>query len=162
MERVQTKVKGVRPYRNDTNFVGFVVVGREQAKNDACARAGSPIRALWKGHDAACPVLTGPYFTVRQILKGGCMHQYNNHPIYGIGIRGPEKNWYGRGLIFDAEDKVTQIKRLECPELTFATKKKAEEHALKLCKSWIDEQSGGSESSSVTPSGPMKAGAIAI
>ena len=89
------------------------------------------------------------------------MHQYNNHPIYGIGIRVPEKKWYGRGLIFDAEDKVTQIKRLECPELTFATKKKAEEHALKLCKRWIDEQRGGIESSSVTHSAPLKASALA-
>ena len=90
------------------------------------------------------------------------MHQYNNHPIYGIGIRGPEKNWYGRGLIFDAEDKVTQIIRLECPELTFATKKKAEEHALKLCKKWIDEQRGGIESSSFPDSTPLKAGASAF
>ena len=90
------------------------------------------------------------------------MHQYNNHPIYGIGIHGPEKNWYGRGLIFDAEDKVTQIKRLECPELTFATKKKAEEHALKLCKGWIDEQRDRIESTSGTHSAPVKAGAIAI
>jgi len=90
------------------------------------------------------------------------MHQYNNHPIYGIGIHGPEKNWYGRGLIFDAEDKVTQIKRLECPELTFATKKKAEQHALTLCKKWIDEQSGGSESSSLAHSAPLKAGALII
>jgi hypothetical protein len=82
------------------------------------------------------------------------MHQYNNHPIYGIGISGPEKKWYGRGLIFDSADQVTEIKRLERPELTFATKRKAEEHALKLCKKWIDEQKGVSESTSLTPSAP--------
>jgi hypothetical protein len=35
---------------------------------------------------------------------------------------------------------VTEIKRLECADLTFKTKKKAEEHALKLCMTWIDEQ----------------------
>ena len=80
------------------------------------------------------------------------MHQYNNHPIYGIGIRGPEKKWYCRGLIFDHEDQVTEMKRLECPELTFATKKKAEEHALKLCKRWIDEQGSGIESSGLAHS----------
>ena len=82
------------------------------------------------------------------------MHQYNNHPIYGIGMSGPENKWYGRGLIFDSEDQVTEIKRLERPELTFATKKKAEEHALKLCKKWIDEQKSASDSSSLTPSAP--------
>ena len=90
------------------------------------------------------------------------MHQYNNHPIYGIGICGPEKRWFGRGLVFDADDKVTEIKRLECTDLTFATKKKAEEHALKLCKGWIDEQRGGIESSSSTYSMPLKADASAI
>ncbi|HEV8723345.1 MAG TPA: hypothetical protein VGW77_22225 [Candidatus Binatia bacterium] len=90
------------------------------------------------------------------------MNQYNKHPIYGIGVRGPGKEWYCRGLIFDPEDKVTEIKRLECPELTFATKKKAEEHALKLCKQWIDEQRGGIDSSSPTHSPPPKAGALAL
>jgi hypothetical protein len=90
------------------------------------------------------------------------MHQYKNHPIYGIGIRGPERKWYCRGLIFNPEDKVTEIKRLECPELTFATKKKAEEHGLKLCEKWIDEQGGRSESSSLAHSAPLKAGALLI
>jgi beta-lactamase class D len=66
----------------------------------------------------------------------------------------PENKWYGRGLIVDAEDQVTEMKRLERPELTFSTKKKAEEHALKLCKQWIDEQKSVSESTSLTPSAP--------
>jgi hypothetical protein len=39
-----------------------------------------------------------------------------------------------------------EIKRLESPDLTFTTKKAAEEQALNLCRAWIDEQS--SESSS--------------
>jgi hypothetical protein len=90
------------------------------------------------------------------------MYQYNNHPIYGIGVRGAGKEWHCRGLIFDAEDKVTEIKRLECAELTFVTKRKAEAHALKLCKTWIDEQSRGISSSSLTQSAPLKAGASAI
>jgi hypothetical protein len=90
------------------------------------------------------------------------MHQHNNHPIYGIGVRGAGKDWHCRGLIFDPENKVTEIKRLECPELTFATKRKAEEYALKLCKKWIDEQSSGNNSSSLTPSAPQKSGALAI
>lgn len=82
------------------------------------------------------------------------MHRYNNHLIYGIGMSAPENKWYGRGLIVDAEDQVTEMKRLERPELTFSTKKKAEEHALKLCKQWIDEQKSVSESTSLTPSAP--------
>jgi hypothetical protein len=90
------------------------------------------------------------------------MNQYNKYPIYGIGVRGAGKEWYCRGLIFDPEDKVTEIKRLECPELTFTTKKKAEEHALKLCKQWIDEQKGGMDSSSPPHSPPPKAGALAL
>ncbi len=90
------------------------------------------------------------------------MHQYKSHPVYGIGIPGFEKEWHCRGLVFDPDDQVTEIKRLECGELIFATKRKAEEHALKLCKTWIDEQSGGSESSSLTIPAPLKAGAPAI
>jgi hypothetical protein len=68
------------------------------------------------------------------------MHQYKNHPVYGIAVPGPGKEWYCRGLIFEPEQKVTEIKRLECADLTFTSKKKAEEHALKLCMIWIDEQ----------------------
>jgi hypothetical protein len=90
------------------------------------------------------------------------MHQYNGHPIYGIGIRGPAKKWHGRGLIFDAEDKVTEIKRLEGTESTFATEKKAQDHALKLCKEWIDEQKSGIDSSSLTHSAPLKAGTLSL
>ena len=90
------------------------------------------------------------------------MHQHRSHPIYGIAIPRGGKEWHCRGLIFDREDQVTEIKRLECAELTFATKRKAEEHGLKLCKKWIDEQSGGSESSRLTLSAPQKAGALAI
>jgi hypothetical protein len=73
------------------------------------------------------------------------MSQYNNYLIYGIGVRGPGKEWHCRGLIFGPEDKVTEIKRLECVELTFPTKKKAEVHALKLCRTWIDKQMEGKE-----------------
>ncbi len=90
------------------------------------------------------------------------MHQHKSHPIYGIGIPGLDKQWHCRGLIFDPDDKVTEIKRLECAELTFATKKKAEEHGLELCENWIDEQGGASDSSSPTRSAPLKAGASAI
>lgn len=88
------------------------------------------------------------------------MHQYNEHPIYGIGVRGAGNEWFSKGLVFDAEDKVTEIKSLKCSELPFATKKKAEDHALKLCKLWIDEQRAGIESSDLPPPAPQKTGAI--
>lgn len=90
------------------------------------------------------------------------MHQYDNHPIYGVAVRGTGKEWHCRGVIFDPEDKVTEIKRLECDELTFARKRRAEEYALKLCKKWIDEQRGGIQSNSPPHSAPRKAGALAI
>jgi len=88
--------------------------------------------------------------------------QYKNHPIYGIGVRGAGKAWHCRGLIFNAEDKVTEIKRLECAELTFTTRSKAEAHALKLCQTWIDEQSGEIGSNSPTKSVPLKDRTLAI
>lgn len=69
------------------------------------------------------------------------MSNYKDHPIYGIGVPGSGKQWHCRGLIFSSEDKVTEIKRLECGEIALATRGKAEAHALKLCKTWIDEQS---------------------
>ena len=69
------------------------------------------------------------------------MPQYKDHPIYGIGIRGADDGWHCRGLIYDPNDKVTQIKKFEHTESTFKTIVKAEAHALKLCKTWIDEQS---------------------
>lgn len=89
------------------------------------------------------------------------MHQHKNHPIYGIGVRGAGKEWYCRGLIFDPDDKVTEINRIERADLTFTTKAKAEAHALKLCKTWIDEDSGEIESNRLTSSAPLKAGASA-
>lgn len=90
------------------------------------------------------------------------MQQYKNHPVYGIAVRGAGKEWHCRGLIFDPEDKVTEIKRLECGELTFPTKGKAEAHGLKLSKTWIDEQNGGIKAGSLTNSAPVKAGAVAV
>jgi putative transposase len=35
--------------------------------------------------------------------------------------------------VFEPEQKVTEIQRLECTDLIFQTKKQAEEHALNLC-----------------------------
>ena len=90
------------------------------------------------------------------------MSKYKDHPIYGVGVRGSEREWRCRGLVFDSDDKVTEIKRLECAELSFATKSKAEAHALKLCKTWVDEQSGEIGSNSTKNSAPLKDPTLAI
>jgi len=90
------------------------------------------------------------------------MHQYNNHPIYGIGVRGEGKDWHCRGLIYNSDDKVTEIKRLECAEPTFKTRGKAETHALKLCQTWIDDQGVEAKSVSLTDSVPLKDPRLAI
>lgn len=74
------------------------------------------------------------------------MRPYKNHPIYGIAIPKPGKLWHPRGLIFGPEENSTiEIKRLESTDLIFTTKKAAEEHALNLCRAWIDEQSADSK-----------------
>lgn len=90
------------------------------------------------------------------------MSQYKDHPIYGVGVRGAGKEWHCRGLIFNPADKVTEIKRLECAELDFKTRGKAEAHALKLCKTWIDDQGVEAISVSLTNSAPLKDRALAI
>jgi hypothetical protein len=69
------------------------------------------------------------------------MKSYKQHPIYGIAVSEPGKRWRPKGLVFATDLNCTlEIKRLEPADLTFATKKKAEEHALTLCKAWIDAQ----------------------
>ena len=77
------------------------------------------------------------------------MSLYKDHPIYGLGRRGIGKEWLCRGLVYNAEDKVTVIKKLERAELSFETEEKAQAHALQLCKTWIDEQGGDSASKAV-------------
>jgi hypothetical protein len=59
-----------------------------------------------------------------------------------MAVPGAESGWSCKGVIFEPEQKVTEIKRFEFNDLTFATKKKAEAHALKVCRAWIDKQSG--------------------
>jgi hypothetical protein len=84
------------------------------------------------------------------------MSRYKDYPIYGIGVRGAGNAWHCRGLVFDPDDKVTQIKKLEHAELTFKTVAKAEAHALQLCKSWIDDQGSDVDSSRPKISAPPK------
>ena len=69
------------------------------------------------------------------------MRPYKDHPIYGIAVPNDGKLWHPRGLVFAPDrDSTIEIKRLESTELTFRTKKEAEERALSLCREWIDGQ----------------------
>lgn len=69
------------------------------------------------------------------------MKPYKQHPIYGIAVSQPGRLWRPKGLVFATDLNWTlEIKSLEPANLTFTTKKQAEEHALKLCKAWIDAQ----------------------
>ncbi len=63
---------------------------------------------------------------------------YKQYPIYGVAVPAAGGGWHCRGLVFEPEQKVTEVQRLECTDLLFRTKKQAEEYALKLCRSWID------------------------
>jgi hypothetical protein len=71
------------------------------------------------------------------------MTKYKGHPIYGIAVPAPEHRWCSRGLVFDRDlSQTIEIKRIQGPtDLSFKSKKQAEEHGLKLCRDWIDEQS---------------------
>jgi hypothetical protein len=88
------------------------------------------------GH--ACPVWED--FTALE--RAEAMKQYKGHPIYGIAIPTPERSWCSRGLIYDQDlTQTIEIKRIESPtDLTFKAKQQAEEHGLKLCRDWIDQQ----------------------
>jgi hypothetical protein len=70
------------------------------------------------------------------------MNQYKGHPIYGVAVPAPGRRWCSRGLVFDRDVTQTiEIKRIDtATEVDFKDKRDAEEHGLKLCRDWIDEQ----------------------
>jgi hypothetical protein len=70
------------------------------------------------------------------------MSLYKGYPIYGVGVRAPQNQWYSRAIIFDHEpNQTTEIKRIEANRRTFKTKKQAEQFGLELCKAWVDKRS---------------------
>jgi hypothetical protein len=74
------------------------------------------------------------------------MDCFTDRPITeNVVKRGLKMPPYTKGLVF-AQDLNSEIKRLEPADLTFMTKKAAEEHALKLCRAWIDGQEAKSAS----------------
>jgi hypothetical protein len=76
------------------------------------------------------------------------MQPYKQHPIYGIAVFSETgKRWRPKGLVFAQDLNCTlEIARLEPSDLTFRSKKEAEEQALKLCKAWIDAEESESHS----------------
>ena len=59
----------------------------------------------------------------------------------GAAVPAAEHRWYSRGIVFDRDlNQTIEIKRIESTARAFKTKKQAEEHALELCKNWIDKQ----------------------
>jgi hypothetical protein len=67
---------------------------------------------------------------------------YKGHPIYGVAVPALEQGWCSRGLVFDQDlTQTIEIKRIESPaDLIFKDRQQAEEHGLRLCRDWIDEQ----------------------
>ena len=78
----------------------------------------------------------------RPATEGETMKQYKGYPIYGIAVPAPGRRWCSRGLVFDKDlTQTIEIKRIQsAAELLFEGKQQAEEHGLKLCRDWIDEQ----------------------
>src|SRR5215472_6659317 len=83
------------------------------------------------------------------IQAPGRMPDYNvqihkGHLVYGAAMAAAgEKRWYAVGIVFSTEflERVEQIYRMKS-KLDFRTEKQAREHAIALCKIWIDRQRG--------------------
>ena len=72
------------------------------------------------------------------------MNQYKGHPIYGVAVPVSGRRWCPRGLIFDRDlTQTIEIKRIDTAEVNFEDKRQAEDHGLKLCRDWIDQQQTG-------------------
>jgi hypothetical protein len=66
------------------------------------------------------------------------MQHYKNHPIYGFAVSERGMLWHSRGVIFDPKHPTREIKRFECNDVICTSRKEAEEHALTLCRAWVD------------------------
>src|SRR5262249_9740204 len=75
------------------------------------------------------------------------MQRYKDHPIYTMALPALGKRWRSIGIVFDPEHPAKEIKRLESNEIACATSEDAEEHALTLCKAWVDGLGAGQDKS---------------
>ena len=67
------------------------------------------------------------------------MRNYKRYQISGMAMPDAKTGWYARGIVFDNQpETVTEIKRLECRDLRFNSKRKANKMALELCKAWVN------------------------
>jgi len=72
------------------------------------------------------------------------VYTHKGHLIYAAALPAKgKKRWYADGIIFSSEfpDRVEQLHRMKS-KLDFATEKQARDHAIALCKIWIDRQRG--------------------
>jgi hypothetical protein len=73
------------------------------------------------------------------------MQRYKDHPIYTMALPALGKRWRSIGMVFDPEHPAKEIKRLETGQSAYTTSEEAEEHALALCKAWVDGLGAASE-----------------
>ena len=80
-------------------------------------------------------------------LDSAPMQRYKDHPIYTMALPALGKRWRSIGMVFDPEHPAKEIKRLETSPSAYATSEEAEEHALALCKAWVDGLGAASDKS---------------
>jgi hypothetical protein len=66
------------------------------------------------------------------------MQSYKNHPIYCFAVTESGMLWHSRGVVFDPKHPTREIKHLECADVICTSREEAEEHALTLCRAWVD------------------------
>jgi hypothetical protein len=69
------------------------------------------------------------------------MERYKAYPIYATAEPTDGGAWCAIGVVYAPADKATvELKRLHTGGvIIFPTEKEAQEHALALCKAWIDD-----------------------
>jgi len=88
-------------------------------------------------------------FVSAAIQAPGRMPEYDvqihrGHLIYAAATPAEgNKRWHAEGIVFskDFPKRVEEIHRMKS-KLDFGTEKQAREHAIALCKIWIDRQRG--------------------
>jgi len=94
------------------------------------------------------------FFPAHAIQAPGRMPEYDvqkhkGHLIYATATPASgNKRWHAEGIVFSTNfpEPVEKIHRMKS-KLDFRTEKQAREHAIALCKIWIDRQRGKTKSS---------------